>query len=133
MSVVGHGLDLVELRRVQRLWDRHEARFLSRVFTPTERDYCLSRKRPIEHLAGRFAAKEAVMKVLGLGWSGGVAWTDIEVRNTPSGRPEVNLSGRCAERAGEMNVTKVFISISHIATHAIASAIGVSDDSRRAR
>ncbi|HOF18993.1 MAG TPA: holo-ACP synthase, partial [Phycisphaerae bacterium] len=79
-----------------------------------------------EHLAGRFAAKEAVLKVLGTGWRNGINWTDIEIRNEPSGQPRVRLSGRCLEIADEMALTKVLVSISHISTHAVATAIGLT-------
>ena len=115
---------MVDCARLARSISRHGRRFLERVFTPAERAYCEKRKRRIEHLAGRFAAKEAVLKVLGTGWRGGIAWTDIEVRNDPLGRPEVLLSGRCRELADEMGLDQVLISITHTETHAVASAIG---------
>jgi holo-[acyl-carrier protein] synthase len=100
------------------------------VFTPTELEYCLAKRRRIEHLAGRFAAKEAVLKVLGTGWRDGIRWTDIEIRNLPSGEPRVFLSGRVRQIADQMDLVEILISISHIETHAIASAIGsVESDS----
>ncbi|MGC9454098.1 MAG: holo-ACP synthase [Phycisphaerae bacterium] len=123
MSVHAHGVDMVECARLAEVLDRHGRRFLERVFTAAELDYCLGRKREIEHLAGRFAAKEAVLKLLGTGWQGGIRWTDIEVRNDPSGRPVVRLEGRCREIADERSLGEILISISHIRTHAIASAI----------
>ena len=115
---------MVDCERLERSISRHGRRFLERVFTPGELDYCNARKRRIEHLAGRFAAKEAVMKVLGTGWYGGVAWTDIEVANDPTGRPEVVLSGRCRELAEEMGLDRILISITHVETNAVASALG---------
>lgn len=118
---------MVECARLQEMIDRHGDRFLKRVFTSTERKYCKDKKRGIEHLAGRFAAKEAVLKVLGTGWRDGIAWTDIEVVNEPSGQPRVRLKGRCREIADTLRLSKVLISISHISTHAIASAIGVTE------
>ncbi len=116
---------MVACARLQEMIDKHGRRFLERVFTPAELDYCLTRKRSVEHLAGRFAAKEAVLKVLGTGWRGGVAWTDIEVRNSPSGQPSVHLSGRCRQIADEQALASILVSISHIPTHAVASAVGL--------
>jgi len=120
---------MVDCTRLQEAIDAHGERFLNRVFTPVEQQYCLGRKREMEHLAGRFAAKEAVLKVLGTGWRNGIRWTDIEVTNEPSGQPKVALTGRCREIADEMNLSDVLISISHIKTHAIASAIGTAESS----
>ena len=125
METVAHGVDLVDCRRLAEAIDRHGRRFLERVYTPHELAYCQGKKRELEHLAGRFAAKEAVLKVLGTGWREGIAWTDVEVRNDPAGRPEIVLHGRCAEIAGQQGLARILVSISHIATHAIASAIGV--------
>jgi len=126
MNLVAHGIDMVDCARMGEVVSRHGERFLKRVFTPAELDYCLSRKRQVEHLAGRFAAKEAVLKVLGTGWREGIRWTDIEIRNEPSGRPVVRLSGRCRRLAEELGLGDVLISISHISSHAIASAVGSS-------
>ncbi|HDZ20039.1 MAG TPA: holo-[acyl-carrier-protein] synthase [Phycisphaerae bacterium] len=126
MNDFSHGIDMVECARLLGSINRHGERFLQRVFTQAELDYCLGRKREIEHLAGRFAAKEAVLKVLGTGWTNGISWTDIEVLNESSGRPRVYLTGRCRQIADELGLTDIQISISHIATHAIASAIGVA-------
>lgn len=125
MNVIAHGVDLVDTARLARLREQHGRRFLDRVFTPREQAYCLDRKRELEHLAGRFAAKEAVLKVLGTGWRDGIAWTDIEVVNAPSGEPAVHLAGRCAEIAAARGIGRILISISHIETHALASAIGL--------
>jgi len=127
MRIIAHGIDMVDCRRLREAVERHEDRFLQRVFTEFELNYCLGRKREIEHLAGRFAAKEAVLKVLGTGWRSGIAWTDVEVRNDPSGQPRVFLTGRCKQLAEQMGLTEILISISHIDTHAIASAIGHGD------
>lgn len=125
MNVIAHGVDFVETRRIAELLERHGQAFLDRVFTPLEQAYCHGRKRELEHLAGRFAAKEAVLKVLGTGWRRGVAWTDVEVVNAPSGQPSIRLAGRCAQIAAEQSLGEVLISISHTDTHAMASAIGL--------
>ena len=124
MTPLAHGVDMVACDRLCEAVARHGDRFLKRVFTETELAYCMGRKRRIEHLAGRFAAKEAVLKVLGTGWQSGMSWTEIEVKNLPSGQPEVRLTGRCKEVADRLGLTRILISISHINTHAIASAIG---------
>jgi len=126
MPIVGHGIDIVETARIRRLCDEHGARFLDRVFTPGEQQYCRANpKRCYEHLAARFAAKEAVLKVLGTGWSGGIAWTDIEILKELSGQPIISLTGECARIAKELGIERWHISLSHIETHATASAIGL--------
>lgn len=128
MPVIGHGIDIVETERIRRSVSEHGERFLDRVFTPAEQKYCSkSKKRYYEHLAGRFAAKEAVLKVLGTGWRGGIAWTDIEILPEPSGQPKIALSGECQRIAKEMGIVSWHISISHIETHATASAIGLRE------
>jgi holo-[acyl-carrier protein] synthase len=126
MPILGHGIDIVETARIRKLVDEHGERFLERVFTPLEQQYCArNTKRYFEHLAGRFAAKEAVLKVLGTGWRGGIAWTDIEIRPEPSGQPKVYLTGESLRIAEAMGISRWHVSISHIETHATASAIGL--------
>ena len=126
MPIVGHGIDIIETRRIRESVEEHGQRFLDRVYTPAEQAYCArSQKRYYEHLAGRFAAKEAVLKVLGTGWRGGIAWTDIEIRPEPSGQPKIALSGECLRIAVEQGISRWHVSISHIETHAMASAIGM--------
>src|SRR5687768_9591754 len=99
MRIVGHGIDMVETARIARMLEEHGEQFMKRCFTQGERDYTADKRRAIEHLAGRFAAKEAILKVLGTGWRHGIAWTDAEVVREPSGRPRVVLHGKCAEVA----------------------------------
>ena len=127
MHVVAHGIDLVETARVAEVHARHGARFLDRVFTPAEQAYCLDRKRMYEHLAARFAAKEAVLKALGTGWRDGIAWTDVEVVNSPACAPSIRLSGRCAQIAADLGLSEVLISLTHTAAHAMASAIALGE------
>lgn len=131
MRIVGHGIDIVETDRIARMIEQHGERFLTRCFTPPEVAYSGSKKEFAQHLAGRFAAKEAILKVLGTGWSQGIAWTDAEVVREPSGRPTVVLHGRCAAVAAELGITAWWLSISHIRTHATASAIAVADGGGR--
>jgi holo-[acyl-carrier protein] synthase len=124
--MLGHGIDIVETARIREMVEEHGQRFLDRVFTAREQAYCTAReKRYYEHLAGRFAAKEAVLKVIGTGWRNGIAWTDIEVVNHESGQPSLVLTGQVQRIAEQMGITRWLLSISHITTHATASAIGV--------
>jgi holo-[acyl-carrier protein] synthase len=126
MPIVGHGIDIVETARIRRMLEEHGQRFLDRCFTAPELGYCAKNpRRYVEHLAGRFAAKEAVLKVLGTGWRGGIAWTDIEILPEPSGQPKVGLSGECLRIATKLGISRWHVSISHIETHATASAIGL--------
>ena len=127
MSILGHGIDLVEIARIGEMVRRHGDHFLDRCFTAAERAYAeASAKRRDEHLAARFAAKEAVLKALGTGWRQGIAWTDVEVVREPSGQPTVRLSGEAARVADAMGVTQWMLSLSHTDTHAMASAIALS-------
>ncbi len=125
MAIIGHGIDIVETARVASMVESHGERFLSRCFTPAEVAYCQSHsKRSIEHLAGRFAVKEAILKVLGTGWSGGISWTDMEILPNPAGAPVLTLTGYSKEVAARLGITRWHVSISHIETHALGSAIG---------
>lgn len=125
MHPLAHGVDIVAIARIGEMRDRHGDRFLERVYTPTEREYCLASKTPLVRLAGRFAAKEAVLKVLGTGWRGGIGWTDVETLPDRFGRPHVFLHNECARLATEQGIESVLMSISHAGDYAIASAIGV--------
>jgi holo-[acyl-carrier protein] synthase len=118
--LVGLGVDIIEVPRIKKALNRWGERFLKRVFTPDERRYSLRKAFPEQSLAARFAAKEAVMKALGTGLSGGIAWTDVEIVNTPRGKPEVRLRGKIASRVGEK---KVQISLSHTKEYAVAFAV----------
>lgn len=127
MTIVGHGIDLIECERIGHILRDHPDRFLDRILTPAERAYCERMKDPVPHIAGRFAAKEAILKVLGTGWRGPISWTDIEVINDQAGQPHVTLSGPTAEIAASKGITKVLISITHTANYGAASAIGLGD------
>jgi len=131
MKALAHGIDLVDFPRIEEMVNRHGERFLERVFTPNERAYAESNRNKPEKLAGRFAAKEAVLKLLGTGWRGKIAWTDIEVLNTPSGQPEVRLAGEVKRIADKLGIKQISISITHTANFAIASAVALvqSDES----
>jgi holo-[acyl-carrier protein] synthase len=126
MNIVAHGIDLVECRRIGELLAAHEQRFLERLFTPAERARIARYRDPIPHASGRFAAKEAILKVLGTGWRGRIAWTDMEITNDALGAPHVALTGACAEIAEQRGIARILLSISHTQSHAMASALGVS-------
>ncbi len=127
MNVVSHGIDIVECHRIADLLSKHPDRFLDRVLTPTERERADKLHSPIPHISGRFAAKEAILKVLGTGWRGGIAWTDIEITNDEMGAPQVTLSGMCAQVAKDLGIERIMLSISHTETAATASALGLND------
>jgi holo-[acyl-carrier protein] synthase len=115
------GIDIIKVDRIARALARFGARFAGRVLTPSERRYV--RDRP-ETFAGRWAAKEAVSKVLGLGVRG-IGWRDIEIDRMPTGQPAVRLHGRAAARAEQLGMTRIAVSISHEADYAVAIAFGV--------
>ncbi len=127
MKIVAHGIDLVDFPRIEQMVQRHGGRFLNRVFTETEQQYAQQNKNSIEKLAGRFAAKEAVLKLMGTGWAGKIAWTDIEIINNPQGQPQVTLSGEVKKIAEQLRISHVSISITHTANFAIASAVALAD------
>jgi len=121
--IVGVGVDIIEVDRIESAVRRHGDRFLQKLFTPGEIAYCRSRGRSAEHLAGRFAAKEAVLKALGIGIRWGSALKEIEVRRGASGHPTVALAGRVAARARELGAERIHVSLSHTARHAVAQAV----------
>jgi holo-[acyl-carrier protein] synthase len=105
---------------------RHGDRFTDRVFTAAEQKYARANRNPVEKLAGRFAAKEAVLKLLGTGWRGKIAWTEIEIVNNSAGQPEVALSGEVKKIADELGIKHISVSITHTANFAIASAAALT-------
>jgi holo-[acyl-carrier protein] synthase len=125
MNVLGIGTDIIECLRVAQMIERHGELFLTRVFTTHEIEYCSARKAATQHYAGRFAAKEAVLKALGTGWTRGIQWRDIEVRNDLGGKPRIALAGAAREMCEKIGVTEMHISISHCRTHATAYALAV--------
>ena len=123
MPIIGIGVDIVETARIADLLGNHPERFLERCFTPGEQEDSKSSKRNLEHLAARFAAKEAVLKALGTGWAQGIGWTDIEVVKESSGKPTLKISGRAQEIADKLGIVSWHVSLSHISTHAVASVV----------
>ena len=121
--IVGSGIDLVEIERIQHSVDRYGERFLDRVYTSAEQAYCLRKRKAAESLAARFAAKEAGAKALGTGISFGVSWLEIEVVREFSGRPTLVFHGRAAQIAARLGVTHAALSITHTGTLAMASVV----------
>ena len=127
MEIIAHGIDLVDCPRIEQMIQRHGERFIKRVFTAAEQAYAQKNKNEVEKLAGRFAAKEAVLKLVGTGWRGKIAWTDIEIINNPAGQPEVTLSGEVKKIADKLGIKHVSVSITHTANFAIASAVALAE------
>lgn len=128
MKVIGIGLDLVSIPRIRAMTERWRDQFLTRLFTEAEREYCLRRAAPYASLAARFAAKEAVLKALGTGWTGGIRWVDIQVINDQSGKPVAHVSGRVREIMAGLGATRVHLSLAHEADYAIAEAMVTADE-----
>lgn len=125
MSIIGHGIDIVEVARIARMLEEHGDRFTHRCFTEAERHYAeAGRNARAERYAARFATKEAVLKVLGTGLASGLSWQEMEVRREPTGRPLLQLTGRCAALARERGIAVWHMSVSHTAGLAVASVIG---------
>jgi len=129
MDIIGIGTDIVECLRIGRMIEQHGELFLTRVYTSHEIRYCQNRKNSTEHFAGRWAAKEAILKCLGTGWSKGLAWTDLEIRNDYNGAPEVHMSGAVREYAEQLRISNIMISISHCRAYATAYALALNGGS----
>jgi holo-[acyl-carrier protein] synthase len=121
--IVSIGVDITEVARVSEVLAR-TPRFRARVFTAAERAYCDAKgARAAEHYAARFAAKEAAFKALGTGWSGGLAWHEVEVTSEESGRPLLTLRGRAQEMFAGLGATDAHLSLSHTSGHAVAQVV----------
>jgi len=125
VNILGTGIDIVETARIGGSIERHGDRFLARIFTDGEREYCASMKAPLPFWAARFAAKEAVAKAFGTGISGQLGWRDIEVRRKASGQPFVVLHGEGAATAKRLGIDAIHLSISHSEHYAVAHALAV--------
>lgn len=122
--IVGTGIDVCEIGRLQQAVERYGDRFLQRIFTTAELAYCQGKQRTaVESLAARFAAKEAAAKALGTGIANGIGWQDIEVTRQPDGSPALLLHGRAGERAAALRVAAAHLSLSHGRAVAIASVV----------
>lgn len=125
MALAGVGVDIVEIARMEHVLTR-TPRFARRVFTDEEREYCEHTARPAAHYACRFAAREAVLKALGCGFSDGVRFDDVSVVQETTGRPRAQLRGRAAEVAHEQGVLEVAISLSFTREMAVANAVATT-------
>ncbi len=117
------GIDVAEVARLEQAAARHGRRFLERIFTAREIEYCERHRKRFERYAARFAAKEAGMKALGTGWRGGITWHDLEVVNLPGGKPALRLSGAAARIATKQKVRSIALSLTHTQTQALAQVI----------
>ena len=124
VEILGLGVDICEIERMERALDRHPT-MRQRVFTPEEIAYCDSKARPAESYAGRFAAREATVKALG-GYRGR-GWQDISVTRGPAGAPALRLQGNAKRRADELGVSRVLVTFTHERTNAVAFAVAVSE------
>jgi holo-[acyl-carrier protein] synthase len=123
MNLVGIGIDVVEVSRIKSSLDEFGEKFLTRIFTEAEREYCEKQKRPELHFAARFAAKEAIAKAFGTGIGKEVGWLDMEIIRRPSGEPGVHLSGAAEKHAESRAVTRVMVSLTHAKHYAAANAV----------
>ncbi|HEY4235600.1 MAG TPA: holo-ACP synthase [Lacipirellulaceae bacterium] len=123
MQILGIGTDIVECLRIARMIERHGELFIARVYTDGEIEYCSTRKAATQHYAGRWAAKEAILKALGTGWRRGISWRDIEVLNDRHGAPIVSLHGGALDVCENAGIRQMHVSISHCRSHAVAYAI----------
>jgi holo-[acyl-carrier protein] synthase len=119
--VLGLGIDIIEIARIKKSIDGFGERFLNKVFTEGEINYCENKFNKNQHYAARFAAKEAVYKALASGWKEGLRWKDIEIQNDVSGMPSINPSGKL--KAFLSKNTQLRISISHSENYVTAVAI----------
>jgi holo-[acyl-carrier protein] synthase len=125
MNILGIGTDITEVLRIAQMIERHGDLFINRVFTEHEIRYCQARKMSTQHYAGRWAAKEAVLKAIGTGWRRGISWRDVEIRNAASGKPSVACRGGVREVIEQQGIGDILISISHCRAYATAYAIAV--------
>ncbi|PQO38125.1 holo-ACP synthase [Blastopirellula marina] len=127
MDIIGIGTDIIECLRIAQMIERHGEMFINRVYTQHEIEYCSERKAATQHYAGRWAAKEAVLKAIGTGWIKGITWRDVEVANQFGGKPVIHLSGGALDSARRRGIEEVQISISHCRTHAVAYALALGN------
>jgi len=125
--VIGTGIDIVEVSRIKKAALKWKGSFLNKTFTSNEIAYARNKASIWQHLASRFAAKEAILKAFGKATEKGLRWTDIEIKNKKSGEPTVRLSGRIKKIKAKIRGSEIIISLSHTRTYAIASAILITN------
>jgi holo-[acyl-carrier protein] synthase len=129
MRIIGQGIDLIECKRIRDVWQRHGDRFSERILTDAELQYVRKfAKEIVPRMAGRFAVKEAILKVLGTGYRGKITWRDMEILNDGNGRPHVTLTGECRRIAEKRGITEITVSITHTENYAAATALGIGTD-----
>lgn len=121
--ISGIGIDLIEVRRIREAIAKYGDRFLNRIYTKVEIEYCSTKKSAELHYAGRFAAKEAAFKAMERGWGGDISWKEIEIHNEPSGAPRVVFYGKALELIQQKKIVRAHVTISHIEEHATAVVI----------
>jgi holo-[acyl-carrier protein] synthase len=121
--IVGLGVDIAEINRIEAAIGRYGDHFIRRLFTPAEIEYCEGYRNRFERYAGRFAAKEAAMKALGTGWRRGVRWVDIEVVRDPAGKPSLRLTGQAGIFLAQLGVRNIALTITHAGNTALAEVI----------
>jgi holo-[acyl-carrier protein] synthase len=129
MAILGVGVDIVECLRIAQMIERHGELFITRVYTDSEIEYCTTRKAATQHYAGRWAAKEAVLKALGTGWRRGIGWRDIEIRNDKNGAPTVKLRGGARDVMEKAGIQTLHVSISHSRSFAVAHVVAEGERS----
>lgn len=121
--IVGIGVDIVEIEKLQLAMVRRGDRLRNRAFTPAEIEYCEARVNKFQHYSARFAAKEAAFKAIGTGWRQGVGWQDVEVNNELNGKPVLILKGKTLEFANTLGARTYWVSLSHTDRYAVAQVI----------
>jgi holo-[acyl-carrier protein] synthase len=121
--IIGTGVDVVEITRFRNVIERLKDRFILRVFTPGEQQFCKAHRDPVPHFAVRFAAKEALFKALGTGWAKGVTWLDVEVRRERQDAPTMALHGEAQRLSASLGAHTVHLSLSHSESWAVAMVI----------
>jgi holo-[acyl-carrier protein] synthase len=124
-DIVGIGSDVTECLRIARMIDRYGDLFINRVFTPEEVRFCRGRRQATQHFAGRWAAKEAILRALGTTWRRGIAWHDLEIRADAVGATTARLYGGARQLAERLGVSTLLVSISQCHTHATAMVIAL--------
>jgi holo-[acyl-carrier protein] synthase len=128
MNVIGIGTDIVEVLRIAQMIERHGELFINRVYTDEEIKYCQKMRAATQHFAGRWAAKEAILKALGTGWVKGISWRDMEIRSQPNGKPVVAFRGGTRDVVERLGIIEMLVSISHCRSHATAYAMAIGED-----
>jgi len=125
---INSGIDLVEVKRLKKAIDKWKDKFIKRVFTDKEISYSKDRRFYYQHLAARFATKEAVLKAFGNEWSKFINWKDVEVLNQKNGKPEIKLYGYLKDLKRKKKIRDISVSISHTKNYAIANCVLIKDD-----